>query len=550
MNNTPYGISVPAYIPTGILQQGIGIYKIDEEEEKVVLLSYEETVELNLRLEGEHVVWNSEKQVIELPLDAKPADTYIVQLIETTYDPETLEPIETVLNTVAVRLVEGTPIPPVTPANIEIHSLRDIIGIDIDTGEVIKDKKFFFPLTHIKAVIDDHGCSLYSILGRIQDNLNNAVAQINNRIDQMLSNEVRVESLEIVPESLVLGIGKSSKPINTKMLPIFATNKVVVWETDDENIATVNSGVVRGISKGQAIITCKTTDGSDLEATCIVDVKVIVTSIIMSSQYTLNKNTTIPTDATVLPEEADDKTLKYVMDDESIATVDDGGNITGITDGSTIMYVTAKDGGGATTSCLVTVGEVIPVTDIVIDDTIELAVGETKQISSTVIPANASNKVLRWTSSNSSVASVDSTGNVTGLSAGPVVITAETTDGTLISKQCTINVTSDVIYYGISSHSNTCPANASELQAQKKVLYASPKVTLPATPVGDYRTLWIAIPDDLSIESWKETVFSSDIDYYTSPTKITVDGKEYTVFYDTSDVLISGTNDEITIIKN
>ena len=55
--------------------------------------------------------------------------------------------------------------------------------------------------------------------------------------------------------------------------------------------------------------------------------------------------------------------------------------------------------------------------------------GGTYQFTSKVLPANATNKTLKWTSSNPKVATVDQNGKVTGISEGRVTITAEATDG-------------------------------------------------------------------------------------------------------------------------
>lgn len=55
--------------------------------------------------------------------------------------------------------------------------------------------------------------------------------------------------------------------------------------------------------------------------------------------------------------------------------------------------------------------------------------GGTYQFTSKVLPANATNKTLKWTSSNPKVATVDQNGKVTGISEGTVTITAEATDG-------------------------------------------------------------------------------------------------------------------------
>ena len=70
----------------------------------------------------------------------------------------------------------------------------------------------------------------------------------------------------------------------------------------------------------------------------------------------------------------------------------------------------------------------------------EMTVGETLQLTATVLPANAANKSVTWSTNNSSVASVDSNGLVTAIAPDTVTITATTTDGSNLSASCIIIV--------------------------------------------------------------------------------------------------------------
>ncbi|WP_099469305.1 Ig-like domain-containing protein [Konateibacter massiliensis] len=90
------------------------------------------------------------------------------------------------------------------------------------------------------------------------------------------------------------------------------------------------------------------------------------------------------------------------------------------------------------------------VTKISLDKTqASLKIGETVALKASVEPANATNSALTWTSSNTGVASVDSTGLVKALSAGTAVISAASTDGSNITAACAITVLPDVV--GVSS---------------------------------------------------------------------------------------------------
>ena len=71
---------------------------------------------------------------------------------------------------------------------------------------------------------------------------------------------------------------------------------------------------------------------------------------------------------------------------------------------------------------------------------ITLNEGDTTTLTTTVLPDNASNKTIAWTSNNTSVATVDSNGKITAIKAGNATITATAADGSGISASCTITV--------------------------------------------------------------------------------------------------------------
>ena len=70
----------------------------------------------------------------------------------------------------------------------------------------------------------------------------------------------------------------------------------------------------------------------------------------------------------------------------------------------------------------------------------EMAPGSTIQLSATVNPSNATNKGVRWSSSNSAIARVDDTGLVTAVAAGSAVITCEAQDGSGVKATCVVTV--------------------------------------------------------------------------------------------------------------
>ena len=78
----------------------------------------------------------------------------------------------------------------------------------------------------------------------------------------------------------------------------------------------------------------------------------------------------------------------------------------------------------------------------------ELTEGETLQLTATVLPEEATDKTVTWTSCDEAVATVDSTGLVTAIAPGETTITATTNDGSDLSASCVVTVTSPVIPVG------------------------------------------------------------------------------------------------------
>ncbi len=88
----------------------------------------------------------------------------------------------------------------------------------------------------------------------------------------------------------------------------------------------------------------------------------------------------------------------------------------------------------------------IPATSVTLSDTVAVVpVGETLQLSATVLPDDASNRTVTWSSSDEAIATVDASGLVTAVAAGTATITATTCDGTALTASCTVTVPAPAI---------------------------------------------------------------------------------------------------------
>ncbi len=126
--------------------------------------------------------------------------------------------------------------------------------------------------------------------------------------------------------------------------------------------------------------------------------------------------------ATVLPEDATSKDIVWSSSAPDVASVDESGKVTAVAAGLAIIKATC---GGKEGTCAVTVSAPIPVeTVIVAPETLALKPGEGADLTATVLPADATDQTVVWTSSDEAVATVSETGHVTAVATGSAIITA------------------------------------------------------------------------------------------------------------------------------
>uniref|UniRef100_UPI0025E2E43E Ig-like domain-containing protein n=1 Tax=Treponema sp. TaxID=166 RepID=UPI0025E2E43E len=149
---------------------------------------------------------------------------------------------------------------------------------------------------------------------------------------------------------------------------------------------------------------------------------VAVTSVDISGDTTVTEGSTVNLTASVSPSDATDSTVTWTSSDTSVATVSSSGVVTGVSEGTVTITAAA---GGVTDSVTVSVeAATVAVTSVTISGSGSLLVGSTTNLTASVSPSDATDSTVTWTSSNTSVATVSSSGVVTGVSAGTVTITA------------------------------------------------------------------------------------------------------------------------------
>lgn len=261
-------------------------------------------------------------------------------------------------------------------------------------------------------------------------------------------------------------------------------NTNVAWSSSDTSILKVDqNGLVTFVKPGNATILCQAEDtgttGINPTATCDFEVEQPVTSVALDyTDVTLKIGETLRLTSTVLPKDATNKELTWVSSNTSVVTVNDG-MLTAVAGGDAAILVQSVDS-GVTALCNVKVYQ--PVTSVTLNtNSMEVRKGAEFWLYATANPSNADNPAITWTSSNTTVATVDATGKVTTLAAGEAVITATSVD-TGVFATCklvvlepvtgiSLNVTNKAIYKG--NKFVITPTVTPEDADNKSVIYTS-----------------------------------------------------------------------------
>lgn len=230
---------------------------------------------------------------------------------------------------------------------------------------------------------------------------------------------------DVAAQTLTAGQTIAVSPVSTKAGFVFSG-----WYSDSALISAVSFPYT---VTGNCTLYAKWTNEND----------VIYPESITLSQESMEiaQNDTATLNVSVSPANATNKTIAWASSNENIAMVADG-VVKGVSLGTVSISATVMGKNGAITkTCIVTVNAAaIPVESILITtpEPFAIVVGEiSSALKVTITPDNATNKNVIWSSSNESVATVDQNGNVKGVSAGNVTITATSHN----AKSHSVNVT-------------------------------------------------------------------------------------------------------------
>ena len=263
--------------------------------------------------------------------------------------------------------------------------------------------------------------------------------------------DVAVTGVSFNTTMLILEINESIT-VKATVAPEDATNKDIEWSIKDPAIATVENGVVKGVAVGETTLTATTADGG---FTATIPVKVVTEKVAVTGiKWTSTPSKTVKEGKSVFlfvdisPTNATDMGTIWESSNPEVLSVGEikavgnmiGATIWGVAPGKATISVTTNDG-GFEVSCEITVLQIIKVTEIdITPKKAEIEVGKTKKFTATILPSDAENKAIEWSSSNTAVATVDANGLVTGVAGGEATITATAKDGSGVKGIATITV--------------------------------------------------------------------------------------------------------------
>lgn len=290
-----------------------------------------------------------------------------------------------------------------------------------------------------------------------------------------------VKGITLSISSKTLYVGDTSLDISATLTPANATDKSLEWSSSDPEVASIAPGaalhaVIKPLKPGKTTITATTKDGG-FTASCEVTVKRHVSGVSLNkASLTLYVGETESLAATVAPEDASDKTVAWSSDNSAVASVSNG-KVTANKPGTAVIKVVTNDL-SKEAACTVTVKRHAESVELSQKE-IKLYLGENRSLTATVLPSDASDKNVTWSSSNPNVATVSTAGNVVSKSVGTTVITVKTADGGH-QASCNVTVLEPVVYAtSLTLTSQTSSLNIGESTALTlKMLPANADETL------------------------------------------------------------------------
>jgi len=270
----------------------------------------------------------------------------------------------------------------------------------------------------------------------------------------------------------------SKYTLNYQKSPSNAMVSSVKYSSTNENVVRVEkeTGELNAISIGSSTIRVELNESMTATITVNVIDKQVSPGIyllpsslmIKNNEFNLVEGEKKKAEYTYLPTNATLRFIEWSSNNTSVVTVDEYGNLTAV--GAGEAKVTLSCGGVLSTTTVRVKAKDIPVKSITATDTVvNLNVGDTHQILAVVSPANATNQELKYSSSNTSVISVDTNGYVSALNSGSATVK--------VSSVSNPNVSTSINFYVKNSSTPSDPSGGGSPSGGGDTSVATVKIT-------------------------------------------------------------------------
>lgn len=226
---------------------------------------------------------------------------------------------------------------------------------------------------------------------------------------------------------LLLRVG-TNQSVTASLRPEDANNRRFELVSSDTTIVSAQSNTLHPLKAGECLVTVRSVQNPEVGQTyrALVVQPVRQLSIDAPEKY-LYIGETLALTSVCTPADATIQDVTWHSGSEKIATVDASGVVTGVSRGNVTIKATAADGSGRTASISLTVRQQ-PTGISLSESAMTLNVGTSRGLRATVQPNNTTDKSVVWSSSDETVAKVNSSGHVTPVGPGQCVITCAAKD--------------------------------------------------------------------------------------------------------------------------
>ncbi|MEE3343660.1 MAG: Ig-like domain-containing protein [Bacilli bacterium] len=252
----------------------------------------------------------------------------------------------------------------------------------------------------------------------------------------VVNQKVPIESITVNSDKMDINIGEKKKLAYT-IAPSNASYKTLRVDFDKNIIDVNNEGEVTGIKAGSSQVTITSDNGKSASMTVVVASPTVNVSAIKLNNTKLDmaNGDSSKLVASVYPNNATQRNLSWGSSNNKVVVVDGAGNIKAVGVGTATITVSSSNQIKAT--CVVNVKDrIVKVNKITLNkSSLAMKVSTVYNLTATVSPSNASNKAIKWGSSDSKIVSVDNTGKLTAVAPGKAVIAAASvSDSNIVAK--------------------------------------------------------------------------------------------------------------------